>query len=122
LNNYKLLGIPLAILLTITIISAGFTNSAYAHSHKVKVDCKDLGLALLTWDDLYYYADADDLKESERGLADVDIKPDTYEDIIDEHMEDLSNKFGTKCDEKVDEEIFEKWNEDVDFNRPSGRD
>ncbi|MGE5633944.1 MAG: hypothetical protein ACM3VV_01805 [Deltaproteobacteria bacterium] len=42
MNNYKVMGIPLAILLTVTIISAGFTNSVYAHSSKVKVDCKDL--------------------------------------------------------------------------------
>jgi hypothetical protein len=45
--------------------------------------------ALLTWDDLYGDADEDDLEEHEFGLEDVNIKPDTYEDIIDEHMEKL---------------------------------
>jgi hypothetical protein len=47
MNNFKLLGIPLAVLLTITIISAGFTNSAYAHDNKVKVGCKDLDIAIV---------------------------------------------------------------------------
>ncbi|MGE5635206.1 MAG: hypothetical protein ACM3VV_08230 [Deltaproteobacteria bacterium] len=42
------MGLPLVILLTIAIISAGFTNSAYAHSSKVKVGCKDVAFALIT--------------------------------------------------------------------------
>lgn len=115
LDNYKLMGLSLVMLLTVTILSAGF-NSAYAHG-KAKVGCKDLGLALLTWDDLYGDADEDDLEEHEFGLADVDIKPDTYEDIIDEHMEKLASKFYNDCKKTVDDEILEKFNEDVDFNR-----
>jgi hypothetical protein len=67
----------LATFLTITIVSTGFIDSAYAHG-KAKVGRKDLGLALLTWDDLYWDADEDDLKEHEFGVAYVDIKPNTY--------------------------------------------
>jgi hypothetical protein len=103
-------------LLTITIISAGFTNSVYADG-KTKVGCKDLGLALITWDELYRTADKDDLKDFEDVLDDENINPNEYKDIIREHMRDLSDKFGSKCDEKVDEDIIEKFDEDVDFNR-----
>jgi hypothetical protein len=47
----------------------------------------------------------------------VDIKPDTYEDIIDEHVKELASKFYNECKKTVDEEILEKFDEDVDFNR-----
>jgi hypothetical protein len=117
LNHYKLIGIPLTVLLTITIISAGFTtNSAYAHG-KTKVGCLDLGLALITWDQLYYDADKDDLEDFEDVLDDEDIEPNEYEDIIEDNMEDLWSKFASKCEDTVDEEIVEKFEEDVDFNR-----
>ena len=52
LNNYKLIGIPLAILLAVTIISAGFTNSAYADSKKAKVGCYDFAIDIVSWDEL----------------------------------------------------------------------
>ncbi len=71
MNNYKLIGIPLAILLTVTIISAGFTNSAYAHGSKVKdVGCKDLAIDLVSWDALYEYIDDDDLTAIEDDFGD----------------------------------------------------
>jgi hypothetical protein len=114
--KYNVFGVSLAVFLTITVVGIGFTDSAYAHGES-KVGCKDLGLALLTWDDLYGNADEDDLKEYEFGLADVDIKPVTYEDIIDEHMEELASKFYNECKKTVDVEILEKFDEDVNFNR-----
>lgn len=117
LNHYKLIGLPLIVLLTIIIISAGFTtNSAYAHG-KTKVGCLDLGLALITWDQLYYDADEDDLEDFEDVLDDEDIEPNEYEDIIEDNMEDLWSKFASKCEDTVEEEIVEKFEEDVDFNR-----
>lgn len=54
LNKYTLIGLPLAILLAVTIISAGFTtNSAFAHSKKAKVSCYDLAINLVSWDGMY---------------------------------------------------------------------
>ena len=52
-------------LLMLTIFAGGLlalnpSNPVYAKN--AKVGCKDLGLALLTWDDLYGDADDDDQK------------------------------------------------------------
>ena len=61
----------MAILLTITIISAGFTtNSAYVHGSKVKVGCKDLAIDLISWDVVYKYIDIDDLTDIEDAFCD----------------------------------------------------
>ena len=60
----------MAILLTITIISAGLTNSAYAHGSKVKVGCKDLAIDLISWDAVYKYIDIDDLTDIEDAFCD----------------------------------------------------
>lgn len=119
MNNYKLIGISLAVLLTLTIIIVGFTtNSAYAHSSKVKVGCKDLALDLITWDQLYYAADGEEVAASEDDLADDDIEPSLYRDIIDEHMEELLDDFeDAKC-KHLDKDIKEFVDDHVDFERP----
>jgi len=70
LNKYTLIGLFLAILLTITIISAGLTNSAYAHGSKVKAGCKDLAIDLISWDALYKYIGLDDLTDIEDAFCD----------------------------------------------------
>ena len=119
MNNYKLMGIPLAILLTVTIISAGFTNSAYAHSSKVKVGCKDLAIDLVSWDGLYRYIDDDDLADLEDAFGDDnEVNPADFDDIIDEHMEDLLDDFeDSKCKKHIDNDL-EDWIDDkVDFDR-----
>jgi|RhiMetdeSRZDD1v2_1073273.scaffolds.fasta_scaffold1947266_2 hypothetical protein len=43
--------IGIGILLTITAFGNGF-NSAYAKHDRIRVDCKDLAIALITWDQL----------------------------------------------------------------------
>ena len=111
------MGLSLAILLTVTLISAGFTtNSAYAHG-KTKVGCLDLGLALITWDQLYFDAEENDLEDFEDVLDDENIEPNEYEDIIEDNMEDLWSKFASNCEDTVDRPVVEKFEEDVDFNR-----
>jgi hypothetical protein len=70
LNKYTLIGLLLAILLTITIISAGLTNSTYVHGSKVKVGCKDLAIDLISWDAVYKYIDIDDLTDIEDAFCD----------------------------------------------------
>jgi hypothetical protein len=70
LNKYTLIGLLLAILLTITIISVGLTNSAYVHGSKVKVGCKDLAIDLISWDAVYKYIDIDDLTDIEDAFCD----------------------------------------------------
>ena len=70
MNKYTLIGLPLAIGLKITIISAGLTNSGYAHGSKLKVGFKDLAIDLISWDALYKYIDLDDLTDSEDVFCD----------------------------------------------------
>lgn len=119
MNNNKLIGIPLAVLLTVTIISAGFTNSAYAHGSKVKVDCKDLAIDLISWNSLYRGVDDDELAAIEDDYGDDnDVKPASFDDIIDDHMEDLLDDFeDAKCKKHIKKSMA-KWIEDkVDFER-----
>lgn len=52
--------IGIGVLLTITVFGNGF-NSAYAKHDTVRVDCKDLAIALITWDQLL--ATTDDEEE-----------------------------------------------------------
>jgi hypothetical protein len=118
LNNYKVLGIPLAILLITTIISIGFiTNSAYAHGSKVKVGCKDLALALITWDSLYPLVDGETISEIEDDLDSEGIKPSLLNDIVDEHMEDLLDDFEDANCKHLDDDIEEWIDRHVDFER-----
>lgn len=118
MNNNKLLGIPLAILLTITIISAGFANSAYAHGSKAKVGCKDLDIAIVSWDGLYKYIDLDDLTDLEDAFGDDnEVDPASLDDIIDEHMEELLDNFEDANCKHLDDDL-EDWIDDkVDFEK-----
>lgn len=117
MNNYKLTGLSLAILLTITIISAGF-NSAYAHGSKAKVGCKDIAIGLISWNSLYKGVTDEELAAIEDDYGDDnDVKPASFDDIIDDHMEDLLDDFeDANC--KHIKKSMEEWIEDkVDFER-----
>ena len=118
MNKYTLIGLLLAILLTITIISAGLTNSAYAHGSKVKVGCKDLAIDLISWDELYKYIDIDDLIDIEDAFwNDNLVDPSSFDDIIDEHMEELLDDFEIANCKHLDDDL-EDWIDDkVDFER-----
>ncbi|HEX6646140.1 MAG TPA: hypothetical protein VF047_03095 [Nitrososphaeraceae archaeon] len=117
MNNYKLIGLSMVMLLTITMISSGF-NSAYAHGSKVKVGCKDLAIDLISWNSLYKGVDDDELADIEDDYGDDnDVKPASFDDIIDDHMEDLLDNFeDANC--KHIKKSMEEWIEDkVDFER-----
>ena len=95
MNNYKLLGITLEILITSSIISAGFTNPAYAKSSKVKVDCTEVAITLISWDALYKYIDLDDLTAIEDAFGDDnEVNPASFDEIIDDHTDRLRQKRG----------------------------
>jgi hypothetical protein len=113
--NYKFLAIPLAVMLATTILSGGFIITAYAHDKKVKVGCKDLALALITWDQMAPLVDDDDIAENEHVLNEHGIKPDLYQDIVDDHLEDLLDDVQDKCNlnDNIDDMLDE-----VDFNLP----
>jgi hypothetical protein len=118
LKTYKLIGIPLAILLILTITTAGFTNSAYAHGSKAKVGCKDLAIGLISWNSLYKGVTDEELAAIEDDYGDDnDVKPASFDDIIDDHMEDLLDDFeDANC--KHIKKSMEEWIEDkVDFER-----
>lgn len=120
MKNYKLMGIPLAVLLMVTITSAGYTNFVYAKHDTVRVDCKDLAIDLISWDGLYGYINDDDLADLEDDFADDpdnDVDPSSFDDIIDEHMEDLLDDFeDSKCEKHINEDL-EEWVEDIDFEK-----
>jgi hypothetical protein len=116
------MGIPLAVLLTLTITTAGLTttNSAYADSKKAKVSCYDLAIDLVSWDGMYRYIDDDDLAALEDDFGDDpkdDLDPASFDDIIDEHMEDILDDFkDAKCKKHIDKDL-KKWMRTVDFER-----
>ena len=113
------MGIPLAVLLKITIISAEFTNSAYAHGSKVKVGCKDLAIDLISWNSLYKGVDEDELAAIEDDYGDDnDVKPASFDDITDDHREDILDDFKDANCKKHIKKSMAKWIEDkVDFER-----
>lgn len=53
--------------------------------------------ALITWDQLLPLVPNDDIAENEHQLNEDDIDPDTYQDIIDRHINDLLRDIN-KCD------------------------
>lgn len=83
--------IGLFILVTTTSIESTAT------ADRVKVGCKDLAFALLTWDQLLPLVPEDDIAENEHQLNENGVEPDTYQDIIDRHINDLLNDID-KCD------------------------
>jgi hypothetical protein len=67
-----------------------------AMADRVKVGCKDLAFALITWDQLLPLVSEDDIAENEHQLNEHGVEPDTYQDIIDRHINDLLNDIN-KC-------------------------
>jgi hypothetical protein len=100
--NHKFSAVPLAILLAITIVSSGgFVGWVYAHEN-LKVDCKDLALALFTWDRAFGMLDSDDVAEIEHILEDEDIEPNTI------RVENLLDGAEDQCDDEDVEKILEQ--------------
>ena len=90
--------------------SIGSTASA----DRVKVGCKDLAFALITWDQLLPLVPEDDIAENEHQLNENGVEPDTYQDIIDRHINDLLNDIN-KCDLN---DAVEQMVEDIDPELP----
>jgi hypothetical protein len=106
--------IILAVFLIAMFILVG-TNSigSTAMAHKVKVGCNDLALALITWDQLLPLVPEDDIAENEHQLNENGVEPDTYQDIIDRHINDLLH-YINKCNLNDDlEEMVEEIDPDL---------
>jgi hypothetical protein len=100
--------------LIISLVSTGFIDSAYGSHNKVKVGCKDLALTLITWDQMLPLVPEDDIAENEHQLNENGVEPDTYQDIIDRHINDLLDDID-RCD--LDDDI-EEMVEDIDPELP----
>lgn len=109
--------ILVVVLLTITLASGGVANSAFATNTEIKINCKDLALALITWDQLVATATEDDIAENEHGLNDEGIEPDLYNNIIDDHLKELIEHVQDEClnyDSNIEDML-----DDIDFELPS---
>jgi hypothetical protein len=111
LNAQKILSVILIgtfVLLTIASIGSAAT------ADRVKVGCKDLAFALITWDQLLPLVPEDDIAENEHQLNENGVEPDTYQDIIDRHINDLLNDIN-KCNLN---DAVEEMVEDIDPELP----
>lgn len=113
-------------LLMLTIIAGGLlvlnpSNSVYADSKNAKVSCKDLAVALISWDGLYAYIDDDDITDLEDDFGDDpnnDVDPSSFDDIVDDHMEDVLDDFeDAKCKNHISDDNEDWIEEEVDFER-----
>jgi hypothetical protein len=95
--NLKIIAAVLGILLSITAISTGF-NSAYAKHHSVRVDCKDLAITLITWDQLIASVTNDDVTNIEDNLGDDEVIKVTMDVLIDRHLDELVDEVQDECD------------------------
>ena len=110
---YRFFGITLAILLIITVFSSSFIDSAYASHNSVKVGCKDLAIALITWDQLLGVADEQDIVDIEHFLADEDVSQVLLKVLINRHLDDLLDETQDEC-KNLDNDI-ERVLDDIDF-------
>ncbi len=111
MNAQNILAVSLiGMFFLVATTSIGSTASA----DRVKVGCKDLAFALITWDQLLPLVPEDDIAENEHQLNENEVEPDTYQDIIDRHINDLLNDIN-KCDLN---DALEKMVEDIDPELP----
>ena len=111
MNAQKILSVILiGTFVLVTIASIGSAATA----DRVKVGCKDLAFALITWDQLLPLVPEDDIAENEHQLNENGVEPDTYQDIIDRHINDLLNDID-KCNLN---DAVEQMVEDIDPELP----
>ena len=84
------------ILLTITAFGTGF-NSAYAKHDTVRVDCKELAIALITWDQLLATTDDDERTDIEDNLGEDGVANGLFQDWIDKYLDDLVDDVDDDC-------------------------
>ena len=92
------------------LVATTSIGGSTASADRVKVGCKDLAFALITWDQLLPLVPEDDIAENEHQLNENGVEPDTYQDIIDRHINDLLNDIN-KCDLN---DALEQTVEDID--------
>jgi hypothetical protein len=95
--NLKIVEAVLGILLSITAISSSF-NSAYAKHHHVRVDCKDLSITLITWDQLLASVNNDDVTNIEDVLGDDEVSQVKLDVLVDRHLDELVDEVKDECD------------------------
>ena len=105
----------IGILLTITAFGNGF-NSAYAKHDTVRVDCKDLAIALITWDQLLATTDDDERTDIEDNLGEDGIANGLFQDWIDKYLDDLVEEVHDHCS-NVDNDI-EDYLDDMELEVP----
>lgn len=111
MNAQKILSVILiGTFVLVTIASIGSAATA----DRVKVGCKDLAFVLITWDQLLPLVPEDDIAENEHQLNENGVEPDTYQDIIDRHINDLLNDIN-KCNLN---DAVEEMVEDIDPELP----
>ena len=113
-ENYKLLTITLAatLLLGTTIISGFNTANAENKNHddKVKLDCLDAALTLVTLD-FAIDLGGDDLEtDLSSTLDEAEIAPDL--ESIEDNFQNVQDQFEDKCHEENVQDILEF----IDFN------
>jgi hypothetical protein len=94
--NLKIITAALGILFTITTISNGF-NTAYAKHNSIRVDCKDLAITLITWDQLLAMTDANERLDIEDNLGEDGVTNGVFDDWIDKHLDDLVDEVKDEC-------------------------
>ena len=100
----------IGILVIVTTTSIG----SAAIADRVKVGCKDLAFTLIIWDQLLPLVPDDDIAENEHQLNENGVEPDTYQDIIDRHINHLLNDIN-KCNLN---DAVEEMVEDIDPELP----
>ncbi|HKQ20473.1 MAG TPA: hypothetical protein VJS91_00410 [Nitrososphaeraceae archaeon] len=107
--------IGVGILLTITVLGNGF-NSVYAKHDTVRVDCKDLAIALITWDQLLAFTDSDERTDIEDNLGEDGVANGLFEDWIDKYLDDLVDDVDDGCNHLKND--IEDYLDDMELEVP----
>ena len=91
-----IVSVGIGILLIINAFGNGF-NSAYAKRDTVRVDCKDLAIALITWDEMLGFTDDSQRTDIEDDLGDDGISNGLFKDYIHNHLDDLQDDVNDDC-------------------------
>jgi transcription termination factor NusB len=107
--------IGIVILLTITAFGNGF-NYANANHDTVRVDCKDLAIALITWDQLLATTDDDVRTDIEDNLGEDGIANGLFQDWIDKYLDDLVDDVDDDCNHLKND--IEDYLDDMELEVP----
>jgi len=105
----------IGILLIINAFGNGF-NSAYAKHDTVRVDCKDLAIALITWDQILATTDDGERTDIEDNLGEDGIANGLFQDWIDKYLDDLADDVDDDCNHLKNE--IEDYLDDMELEVP----